>query len=222
MPVLDTIIGQASNSASGLQASLDNHYSPIGGNWYKSFPYSFKAVIDGVQHVVNLPIAPQNLSIVTHYATNTIATLYGTVEEHSEQRYFDIAISGTTGFAPKYVTSEDAVLGAHGKGRRLSYVSGSVFSNLAGGFFASTLGKLDQAANKASDAYYAAMGKARPFQPGVFFDSSGYAAFHNLYRFFLEYKRSAASGNSTTDGGSTGATGFISPNISGKIGRAHV
>ena len=43
-----------------------------------------------------------NLNITTHWATNVISTMYGTVEEHSEQRYYDIQISGTTGMAPRY------------------------------------------------------------------------------------------------------------------------
>jgi hypothetical protein len=77
---------------------------------------------------------------------------------------------------------------------RTSYADGSIFGGAAGGFFAKTLGKLDQAANKASDAMNAALGNVRPYQAGVFLNTSGYMAFHNLYRFFLDYKRSAAKG----------------------------
>jgi hypothetical protein len=72
-------------------------------NWYQALPYGFKNVRrDGSVRIMFLPISPSNIQVVTHYATNIVPTLYGTVEEHSEQRYFDITISGTTGFSPRY------------------------------------------------------------------------------------------------------------------------
>lgn len=80
-------------------------YTIVKSNWYKALPYAFRIVNkDGNAYVFNLPINPSNLTINTHFATNIIASLYGTVEEHSEQRYFDIVIAGTTGMAPKYNT----------------------------------------------------------------------------------------------------------------------
>lgn len=165
-------------------------------NWFKALPYAFKATINKVPKVFYLPINPSNLQITTHYATNMITTLYDTVEEHSEIRYFDIAISGTTGFSPKYnseSTKDNDIVGQNNIGRA-AYQSGEVFSNLAGGFFKQTLGKLDAALNSAKDTLNAIKGTNNKFQPGVSNQQSGYVAFHNFYRFLLQYKQSATTG----------------------------
>lgn len=196
--LLDNSISLGADQTAGNGSLLNeaSFYDPDPSNWFKSLPYAFKARIQDKSYTFYLPINPQNLTIVTHYATNVISTLYATVEEHSEQRYFDISIAGTTGFAPRYISAVAAPNAKTPTGRkagRSGYADGSIFGGAAGGFFAKTLGKLDQAANKASDALNAALGQSRPYQAGVFFDSSGYIAFHNLYRFFLDYKKSAAT-----------------------------
>jgi len=171
-------------------------------NWFKALPYGFKATIRGTPKIFFLPINPSNLNIVTHYATNVITTLYDTVEEHSEVRYFDISISGTTGFSPKYNGNTTRIEGdiSSDGGGRVAYQSGEVFSNLAGGFFKQTLGKLDAALNSAKDTLNAIKGTSNKFQPGVSNQESGYVAFHNLYKFFLDYK---ASLTSSSKGGTT-------------------
>jgi hypothetical protein len=205
------------NISSVNKTPYDSFYKVTYSNWYSSLPYAFKAIINGKHRLFFLPINPQNLTITTHYATNVVTTLYSTVEEHSDQRYFDISIQGTTGFAPQYVGEQNVVesptfdpntvlssvvgfVNPAGKPKvigRSAYQSGEVLSGLAGGFFQKTLGQVDQALNRASDAWNTIQGKTKPFQAGVFQDNSGYLAFHNLYRFFLEYKKSAASGKST-------------------------
>jgi len=164
-------------------------------NWYKAFPYGFKANIKDKPKIFYLPISPNNLTITTHYATNMITTLYDTIEEHSEVRYFDINISGTTGFSPQYSDEvlDIGVIGSPNKGRT-AYQSGEVFSNLAGGFMKQTLGKLDAALNSAKDTLNAIGGTSNKFKPGVVSSGSGYVAFHNLYKFFLDYKSSAVKG----------------------------
>ena len=168
-------------------------------NWYKALPYGFQATISGTPKIFYLPISPNNLTIITHYATNMITTLYGTIEEHSEVRYFDINISGTTGFMPQYsrIIVDDAEIAAPGPGRT-AYQSGEVFSNLAGGFMKQTLGKLDAALNSAKDTLNAIGGKSNKFQPGIISSGSGYVAFHNLYKFFLDYKDSVVRGTGGT------------------------
>jgi hypothetical protein len=70
-------------------------------NWYYSSPrYAFKYRFEMGLSTMFLPINPENLTITTNYATNLHPTLYGTVEEHSETRYFNMSITGTTGIAP--------------------------------------------------------------------------------------------------------------------------
>lgn len=174
-------------------------YEPKPDNWYKSQPYAFKAQRDGKTYLFYLPINPKNLSITTHFATNIITTLYGTVEEHSEQRYFDIAISGTTGFSPQYVGEVESpkvgppnlkTLSQPGR-KRYSDIS---ISDALGGFFPKTAGKIEQVLNQAGSVIKAATG-SNGHQVGVFNNVSGYIAFHNLYKFLLEHKRSASSGS---------------------------
>jgi hypothetical protein len=207
--ILGKIAEIAFPGSSGADEPKDASYPLEGRRWYQTYPYAFQAMVQEEGTVKRkqffLPISPQNLSITSHFATNVVATFGGTVEEHSKVRYFDITIQGTTGFAPKYYKSVDisspnpefvgppAPITSGATKGRMSYQSGEILGSL-GGFFAGTIGKVNQALNKAQDAIYAALGKAKPFQPGVFFDSSGYAAFHNLYTFLLEHKKFAASG----------------------------
>jgi hypothetical protein len=163
-------------------------YTPFQDNWWKASPYCFQSS----NEIMYLPISPQNISISTHFATNTITTLYSTVEEHSEVRYFDIAIQGTTGFAPKYVGVNPNPVGEMG---RLSYGTGALIdSGALGGFGSSTINKINQAVNRASDALNALSGQNRPHESGVFKDKTGYWAFHQLYLFLLRYKKRAAEG----------------------------
>lgn len=190
------------DSLIGPQES-DSSYTPKASNWYSSLPYAFKANINGSMKIFYLPINPQNLTITTHYATNVISTLYGTVEEHSEQRYFDIVIQGTTGFAPRYVYSSSFSSQPKQYGGRESY-SNFIISSFLGGFFGKTLGKLDKAANQAKDVVTTLKSKpANGFEPGVYDDASGYMAFHNLYKFLLDYKKSASKGKNSTERSST-------------------
>jgi hypothetical protein len=177
-------------------------YEPIPDNWYKSQPYAFKAQRDnGQTYTFYLPISPKNLNITTHFATNVITTLYGTVEEHSEQRYFDIVISGTTGFAPQYVSEVKSNkvgppsplpaknLSQPGR-KRYNDIS---ISTVLGGFFPKTSAKLEQTLNQAGSVVKALSG-SNSHEVGVFNNTSGYIAFHNFYKFLLEHKRSASSG----------------------------
>lgn len=185
----------------GAQQFLSKGLSGLGSysiqydDWYTAKPYGFKANLrDGRTVVMFLPINPTNLTITTEFATNVIPTLYGTVEEHSDVRYFNISIEGTTGMAPKFVdpyisgesaTASDAYSAVSASGRSSFKVDSSMS---LGGFFPKTLAMINNIKNKVSDIVD---GSPKP-KMGLSHEESGYVAFHNLYRFLLQYKKDAA------------------------------
>lgn len=184
-------------------------YNVVSTNWYKSLPYGFSFFRIGSKPgslasvTVYLPIAPQNITTTTHFATNVITTLYGIVEEHSEVRYYDITISGTTGFAPRYTQPFGAGgLPADQKsdGRAAFEKQGLDF----GGFLPEVAGIANQALNLADSILSPGGGENKT---GIKPDQSGYAAFHNLYRAFLSYKVDAAQVNQVS--ANTSLTGSI-------------
>lgn len=183
---------QASN---GIFANQD--YNPIQGNWFTAKPYGFKFT-DKNNKVTTmfLPISPGNLTINTNFATNMVSTLYGTVEEHSPVRYYDISIEGTTGMAPKYVDPVTGGLPQAKLGRSTFTVKQTLGPQLLGGFFSQTLGKLEKIVSDTK----ALFGKPPEVSPGVYVDQSGYIAFHNLYRFLLQYKKDASGVDPGTKG----------------------
>lgn len=160
-------------------------------NWYKQLPYGFQ--FRGM--IFYLPIAPSNLNITTHFATNMISTMYGTVEEHSEQRYYDITISGTTGMSPRYYKVVKDQLPGSVIGRASVPIKSKIGGNL-GGFFKRTQALVDNTLNKVSDL----LGEEQP-SAGVDLQKTGYAAFHNFYKFLLLHKK-VATGQSTIGSGS--------------------
>lgn len=184
---------------SDLLSQMEGLYKVEKQNWYTAKPYGFKTTTrDGGVFTMFLPINPSNIQVNTNFATNVVTTLYGTVEEHSDVRYWDITIEGTTGFAPKFVNpgagddSSTLYRSLYKPGRSGVAVAQSIS---AGGFFAKTLGAINQIKNKAADL----LDGGPKAQTGVAVDESGYAAFHNLYRFLLQYKKDAAGVSSQTD-----------------------
>ena len=156
-------------------------------NWYKQKPYAFK--FDG--RTFYLPISPSNINITTHFATNVISTMYGTVEEHSEQRYYDITIAGTTGMSPRYYKNvEDQLFDARetkaiGRaGHPIKDKAGGVL----GGFFKRTEALIENTLNQASNLLGDDNSSA-----AIDLQRTGYAAFHNFYKFLLLHKKGAAS-----------------------------
>jgi hypothetical protein len=153
-------------------------------NWYKQKPYGFVFTDrEGTRSTFYLPIAPSNINIITHFATNVLATMYGTVEEHSEQRYYDITISGTTGMSPRYfntvsgqVSADESTIG------RAGYPVGSLIDT--GGFARRTQALVDAALNNAADLFGGERGTT-----GIDLEKTGYVAFHNFYRWLLLYKK---------------------------------
>jgi len=163
-------------------------YSPVPGNWFTAKPYGFRFTPKSGSNdakIMFLPIGPSNLIITTHFATNLIPTIYGTVEEHSPVRYYDIVIEGTTGMVPKYIEPANSGETVIPKNGRTSFSVQANFNEKALGFFAKTLAAADKIYNDTT----ALFGKPNLVKTGVQLDQTGYMAFHNLYRFFLKYKK---------------------------------
>ena len=188
---------------SPISHEMNNIYDTsetIQNNWYKQKPYAF--VFTNRKNVTStfyLPISPSNISITTHFATNVLSTMYGTVEEHSEQRYYDITISGTTGMSPRYhQVIEDDLSRPKIIGRAGLPVKSSL-SGALGGFFQRTLSVLETTVNNAVEVFG---DKVKP-SSGIDIKKTGYVAFHNLYKFFLVYKKdtSGEKGDFTQRGG---------------------
>lgn len=191
---LNKLIGKAGNLVSSSTSGSTEMYTEVPDNWYRALPYAFKANMkDGVE-IMYLPISPKNLTITTYFATNMVTTLYNTVEEHSEQRYFDITISGTTGFSPQYVESSPYKPGSLSKGNngRTSYESKNAIFDEVKGLFPKTVAKVENTLNKVGNTFKA-FTNSNNHEIGVFNNTSGYQAFHNLYKFLLRHKKDAAS-----------------------------
>lgn len=184
---------------------LDDLYAPTANSWYTAKPYGFKLTTRGTnqEFVMFLPISPSNLTITTSFATNVVPTLYGTVEEHSDIRYFDIVIEGTTGMAPKFV--EPAVGGSNGidaiynKIVQPGRASFPIAQGVAlGGFLSSTVGQISNVLNQLGKAVSAITGQSQKLETGLYNNQTGYLAFHNLYRFLMKYKKDAAGVENTS------------------------
>lgn len=168
-------------------------------NWYKQKPYAFRFR----DQTFYLPISPSNLSITTHFGTNVISTMYGTIEEHSEQRYYDIQIAGTTGMSPRYYKNvSDQVydsIDTKAIGRASTPIASRVGGTL-GGFFKRTQSLIENTLNQVSDLLGEDNGTT-----GIDLQRTGYAAFHNFYKFLLLHKK-VATGKSNIGSGSRSLT----------------
>lgn len=173
-------------------SKTDSKSKNIYHNWYEQKPYAIRFIGRKKKpEVFYLPISPSNLNITTHFATNVISTMYGTVEEHSEQRYYDIQISGTTGMSPRYykpIGLENPI----SSGRGGFHIRKAIGGTNLGGFFQRTQDAINSTLDQVSDL----IGDDEPIN-GVNLESSGYVAFHNLYKFILAYKKDTSGENST-------------------------
>lgn len=198
--VLDVLGFGSASSFYAEEAFAFQPYNTPASNWYKALPYGFKFTTRyGKSYMFYLPINPENIRITTHWGTNVVPTLYGTIEEHTEQRYFDIILSGTTGFAPRHVASFEAGGASEKTPGRLSYANDTsgvgIDPGAAGGFFQKTIGAINQTLETVNSM--AENFKGVQVQSGINPNTSGYLAFHNFYRFLLAYKSDAAGvGNS--------------------------
>lgn len=174
-------------------------YSPDPSKWYQSASYGFVfSPRDATKNrkIMYLPINPSNLNITTHFATNIIPTIYGTVEEHSPVRYYDITIEGTTGIGPKYIQPVNYGASATPLSGRTGRSSFTIRQNVSvGGFFSQTI-------NTISNIAFSNLGHPKTSTTGLQVDQTGYAAFHNLYRFLLAYKKDV-TGNTNNGGTDT-------------------
>lgn len=177
--------------------------------WYQSYPYGFsfssskspETKLSETLQTFWLPIAPNNLNITTHFATNIITTLYGIVEEHSEVRYYDITISGNTGIAPKYTVSFNGGTGSPSKSRS-SFGSSNGAGGLLGGFLPEVTNTVDAAINLVNE-----IAGGSQNETGIKPEQSGYYAFHNFYKFLLRYKQDTAG----TFNNAVGVKGIATP-----------
>ncbi len=171
----------------------DSPYQPQLDNWYSSKPYGFKFTFkSGDSVTMYLPISPSNLNISTVFATNIVPTIFGTVEEHSPVRYFDITIEGNTGMGPKYVLPASGAVQSN-LGRSSFAVNQAFDSSVAAGFFLKTLTKATDIFSAVNDLLHDPGTNA-----GLRLDQTGYLAFHNLYRFLLKYKSDVSSTETRT------------------------
>jgi len=192
---------------------VDDIYTIRSNNWYTLRPYAFKFhkrldFTDSNAVTIFLPINPSNITVTTHFATNIVTTLYGVVEEHSEIRYYDIVIQGTTGYAPRYVkpdgikfaalSTELANLNPFKKDEigRSSFDDGSGIAESLG-LFKQTLGTINTVVQSAKGIMNVFGGDNDV--GGVDVEKSGYVAFHNLYRMLHIYKKEASGQNGFND-----------------------
>lgn len=196
------------DAAADNDLKLNNIYTPDPNNWYTAKPYGFRFTSRKTGRVATMfmPINPSNVTISTNFAVNVIPTLYGTVEEHSDVRYYDIVIEGTTGMSPKFVKpgfsgnvisasesndATDVTYAALALSGRSAFPIASV--GALGGFFSSTVASIQNVLNAAGKAVGAITGSSsKPIETGVYNNQTGYLAFHNLYRFLLKYKKDAS------------------------------
>jgi hypothetical protein len=201
--------GNSSTTGNSPQDS-DGLYKIQETNWYKTLPYGFtfrdrEAKEEGDSGTVTfyLPITPSNIQVTTQFATNVITTLYGVVEEHSEVRYYDMVISGTTGFAPRYKSEKNSKGGplakvSTGSGKDstgfINPIGRSSFEGNSidlGGFLPEVTNVISQVKNAVSDIGDFINGGPKNVT-GIKPSESGYFAFHNFYKFLLKYKQDAA------------------------------
>ena len=192
----DLIASAAGSIAGSVGAqSVDEIYKPEPTNWYKSLPYGFsffnRSESSKSTSIFYLPILPSNINVTTHFATNIVTTLFGIVEEHSEVRYYDIEIAGTTGISPRYIDAKQ-------QGKKPDEITNQVGRESAanpgldlGGFLPEVTNTINQVKNVVSDIG-SALGNGPTMKTGVDVNKTGYMAFHNFYRFLLNYKKDTA------------------------------
>jgi hypothetical protein len=212
-PLNDLQVAGGRGASGSTNMGLDTIYKPTPTNWYTAKPYGFRLRMrSGKVFTMFLPISPSNINITTHFATNMVSTLYGTVEEHSDVRYYDIVIEGTTGIAPKFTDianpdqqePDTSYYDLKQPGRAKFPIN----SNVAlGGFFSNTVSQVNNILNQANKAVSAVGGIFGANVPkpetAIYTDQTGYIAFHNLYRFLLAYKKDAAGLNIDNSSNST-------------------
>jgi hypothetical protein len=213
---LNTVKNIASGKTSTQSASPEAITTPYIIDptlWYQALPYRFLLNKNNGQKIsINLPIAPNNLQISTRMATTVIPTLYGIVEDHSDVRFYDIVIQGTTGIAPKYVGMEQNGGNAQPKVGRTSF-SASEMTDL-GGF----LPEITNMVKQAKKIYEEVSGTEAANKSGISSYNTGYYAFHQLYSFFLLYKQECVSGLNQSSGSKSNGLQDASASLGATLG----
>ena len=180
----------STQSNTGKKTDVSSPYQIDPSLWYKALPYRFFLNTNsGPKYSVNLPIAPSNLQINTRMATTVVPTLYGIIEDHSSVRFYDIVIQGTTGIAPQYTAmTQDGGLPIPSTGRDSFSASGISL----GGFLPEVTNMVKQAKKIYEEV--SSDGNNVENKSGIGVYSTGYYAFHQLYQFFLKYKKECVNG----------------------------
>jgi len=188
VPNPESSLGAKAKALTGNSQEIGKLYTTNPNNWYKALPYSFMFTDrNGNSTTVHLPILPSNISTITHFATNVVTSLYGIIEEHSEVRFYDITISGTTGITPRFIADIDSVSTISATGRESFKYSAAID---LGGFLPEITNTINQVRNMADNIGQAVKGTDN--NSGVTPAETGYTAFHNLFKSFLKYKNDAA------------------------------
>lgn len=90
---------QIQEKLNAAESNSTAYYSVKPDDWYKTYPYRFVIQSEYGNTYYSLPIPPESLSYQMVAASQLIPTLGGIVEETSENVFWQIALSGTTGIA---------------------------------------------------------------------------------------------------------------------------
>ena len=188
--------------------------------WYQTFPYRFVIMKDenGGQgpdnfYVYSLPIPPEQLVIKPVYASDTVATMGGVIEECSEVTFWQIIMSGLMPLSVNRSIGEDDSRPDYANPAKnfrdtmnttglLTGIASSLTGPLlsAGGTIASVT-----AAGNSGDPISALEAIVEPHLPytesAVSEDNNGYSEIYAMQRFFQSYEhiksRQNKSDNST-------------------------
>jgi len=162
-------------------------------NWYKTIPYALRIVNLAENNSTGqmrffFPVNPDSLNINTPFAAVVTPTIGGIVQEHSCPVFYNISISGTTGIIPDLDHSTGVSRNPQ-KETRPNVDSGSVIpTNALGGFGASTI-------NAINSAVSAIAGTSSKMVDGTRNRTSGYTAYHMLYKFIYLYHLAKSEGS---------------------------
>jgi hypothetical protein len=153
----------------------------LSGNWNRAFFYkliiakvksdgSYETVkIQNVPLVYNLPISPQNLSIVSPFATQTTILGDGVLVESNGSPLKQIAIQGTTGVVPYRDTEQTS------------------FDTSTLSAFAPNIGRVANNVKQAAQAFNPANTVEIVRKKQNIFNNTGYSLFHKLSQFLNYY-----------------------------------
>lgn len=123
-PALKDLVSFAANGKKTEKGGI-LPWEYLGENWHKVFPYSFYVTVESggkvgkagkltksgskidLKYTYTLPIPPQSIAIDMVSASKVDATLGGVVEETSNNVFWTISLSGTTGTAVSRAVSND-------------------------------------------------------------------------------------------------------------------